>query len=73
LNIPDIKSHEFYIEEFRPIGTDANNGASTAAASQTLPLFGQFCCRLAALPYCCETPGKTNVWDAKPNLLSFPC
>ena len=37
---PDIQSHELYLE-------DPQN-------DNNLPLFSQFCCRLAAMPYCCE-------------------
>lgn len=36
----DVRSHEVYVEEF--------------TEHESLPLFGQLCCRLATLPYCCE-------------------
>jgi hypothetical protein len=45
----DTRTHELYVEE-DPSGDD--DGTKTAGFA--LPLFGQFCCRLAALPYCCE-------------------
>ena len=37
---PDTQSHELYIVE--------------PQSEHCLPLFGQFCCRIAAAPYCCE-------------------
>ena len=37
----EVRSHEVYVEDF---DDDV----------ESLPLFGQVCCRLATLPYCCE-------------------
>ena len=38
----DVETHELYIED--PSGDNCP------------PMFGAICCRLAALPYCCEDP-----------------
>ena len=42
----DVQTHELYVE-------DPNS-------ENCPPLFGAICCRLAALPYCCEDPVMTG-------------
>ena len=56
----DIKSHEFYVEEFRSSSNENSAPNWTETVKASLPLFGQFCCRLAAVPYCCEGPVQTG-------------
>ena len=45
MSISDIETHELYIED----PTDENSP----------PMFGGLCCRIAAMPYCCEEP----IWE----------
>ena len=55
----NIRTHDLYIENDPDAGGSdhwgENKGSYGAGGGgYGLPLFGQICCRLAALPYCCE-------------------
>jgi len=51
----ETRTHNLYVEK-DPDDYDAGDHWSERKGNggYGLPLFGQFCCRLAALPYCCE-------------------
>ena len=55
----DTRTHDLYVESDPDAGgseyLSENKGKSGGGGGgYGLPLFGQFCCRLAALPYCCD-------------------
>lgn len=53
----DTGTHDLYVENDLDAGGGdhwSENKVTTGGGGYGLPLFGQFCCRLAALPYCCE-------------------
>lgn len=57
-----IKSHELYVEEsHRDLGEEETQNR------HQLPLFGQICARLAALPYCCEEEVLSGILTMRRN------